>query len=93
MTVLTFPLMLVSLGLFSLVINALLLLAVSFMMQPHFTVAGFGAAFWGGLVISLTTLILNSLTGTGRSRVRFERNNPPPPPPKQDDGHGPVIDV
>src|SRR5204862_6768099 len=68
MTFLTFPLLIVTLGLFSLVINALLLLAVSFMLQPHFTVARFSSAFWGGLVISLTTLVLNSLTGTGRSR-------------------------
>lgn len=94
MTVLTLPLMILTLGLFSLVINAFLLLAVSFMLRPHFTVAGFGPAFWGGLVISLTTMILNSLTGTGRSRVRFERRAPPPPPPPQnDDGHGPIIDV
>jgi putative membrane protein len=92
MMVLTFPLMIVTLGLFTLVINALLLLAVSFLVKG-FTVAGFGAAFWGALVISLTTMILNSLTGTGRSRVRFERRNPPPPPPKTDDGHGPIIDV
>ena len=93
MKFLTFPLLILTLGLFSLVINALLLLAVSFLLQPHFTVAGFGAAFWGGLVISITTLLLNSLTGTGRSRVGFERRNPPPPPPKNDDSHGPVIDV
>ena len=26
------------------------------------------AAFWGGLVISLTSMILNSFTGTGNSR-------------------------
>jgi putative membrane protein len=89
MMLLTFPLMIVTLGLFTLVINALLLLAVSFLIKG-FTVAGFGAAFWGALVISLTTLILNSFTGTGKSRVKVQRR---PPPRQNDDGHGPVIDV
>jgi putative membrane protein len=91
MMFLTLPLMIFSLGLFSLVINALLLLAVSAILDPKFHVAGFWPAFWGGLVISLTTLVLNSLTGTGRSRVRVERRTPPPS--QNDDGHGPVIDV
>ncbi|MGZ4962576.1 MAG: hypothetical protein ACXWC8_08495, partial [Limisphaerales bacterium] len=59
----------------------------------HFHVQGFGAAFWGGLVISLTTLVLNSLTGTGRSRVRFQRPSEPPPPPRRSNDDGPVIDV
>lgn len=90
MTFLTFPLMIVTLGLFSLVINALLLMAVSGMLgDAKFHVAGFGTAFLGGLVISVTTLLLNSLTGTGRSRVRVERRSQP----KKDDGQGPVIDV
>ncbi|MGZ5529632.1 MAG: phage holin family protein [Limisphaerales bacterium] len=94
MMFLTFPLMIVTLGLFSLVINALLLLAVSALLgDNHFHVQGFGAAFWGGLVISLTTLVLNSLTGTGRSRVRFQRPSEPPPPPRRSNDDGPVIDV
>jgi putative membrane protein len=90
MMFLTFPLMIVTLGLFSLVINALLLLAVSALMgEGKFHVDGFGAAFWGGLVISLTTIILNSLTGTGRSRVRVKRQSAPP----RSNDDGPVIDV
>lgn len=91
MTFLTFPLMIVTLGLFSLVINALLLMAVSAMLgDTKFHVAGFGTAFLGGLVISVTTLLLNSITGTGRSRVRVERRSAPR---QKDDGEGPVIDV
>lgn len=92
MMFLTLPLMVLTLGLFTLVINALLLLAVSFLLQPHFTVTGFAAAFWGGLVISLTTLILNSVTSTGRSRVQVQRRSAPRPPESHDDGP-PVIDV
>lgn len=94
MTFLTFPLMIVTLGLFSLVINALLLMAVSALLgDSKFHVDGFLSAFLGGLVISLTTIILNSVTGTGRSRVQVQRRSPPPPPPKQSNDDGPVIDV
>jgi putative membrane protein len=92
MMFLSLPLMIFTLGLFSLVINALLLLAVSAILgAAKFDVKGFWPAFWGGLVISVTTLLLNSLTGSGRSRVRVERRTPPPR--SNDDGHGPVIDV
>ena len=90
MLVISLPLMIFTLGLFTFVINALLLMAVSYMIKG-FVVEGFKAAFWGGLVISLTTLILNSVTGTGKSRVSFERKRNSPPPPRDDDG--PVIDV
>src|ERR1041384_1326238 len=66
---LSLPLLIFTLGLFTLVINALLLLLVSWLLQPKFTVDGFKAAFLGALVISIVSLILNSLTGTGDSRV------------------------
>jgi hypothetical protein len=38
-------------------------------------------------------LLLNALTGTGKSRMnfRYRRSAPPPRPP--DDDNGPVIDV
>jgi len=84
------PLLFLSLGLFLLVINALMLYFVGFLLRPHFYVDGFWSAFWGALVISVVSLILNSLTGTGNSRVRIQRHRPPRDP---DAGSGPVIDV
>src|SRR5262245_55112301 len=45
------PLLIFTLGLFTLVINALLLLCVGSIV-PAFHVRDFWAAFWGGLVIS-----------------------------------------
>src|SRR5256885_5787486 len=36
-----------------------------------FVVADFWAAFWGSLIISLVSLVLNSITGTGDSRIEF----------------------
>lgn len=83
------PLLVFTLGLFLLVVNALLLYLVGFLLQPHFYVKDFGSAFWGALVISIVSLILNTLTGTGRSRVVVQRPRPPP----RDGGNGPVIDV
>src|SRR6266567_4431850 len=47
--ILALPLLLFTLGLFMLVINALLLYFVGFVLHPHFYVDSFGAAFWGAL--------------------------------------------
>ena len=87
---LSFPLVLLSLGLFVLVINAVLLEAIGWLVKG-FHVTGFGAAFWGALVISLISLAANFLTGGRTMRVRVRRGPPPPPPPNS--GDGPVIDV
>jgi putative membrane protein len=89
---LSLPLVIFSLGLFMLVINALLLEFTGWLLAPHFSVAGFGPAFLGALIISIISLILNILTGTGRSRIHFHRAVPPRNPP-DDPGGGPVIDV
>jgi len=91
MVVLTLPLLIFTLGLFILVINALLLWWVGHLLQPDFTVDTFGSAFWGSLIISIVSLVLNSLTKSGDSSLNFHRSKPPPRPPK-DDG-GPVIDI
>lgn len=88
---LTLPLVVVTLGLFVLFINAGLLYLVGSFVKG-FTVAGFWPAFWGALVISLVSLVLNTLTGTGESRVRVRRSTPSQKPPG-DGGGGPVIDV
>lgn len=88
---LSLPLLIFTLGLFTLVINALLLYFVGALI-PGFHVDTFGAAFWGALVISLVSLALNALTGSGGVRFKYHRHRPPPPrnrPP----GNGPVIDV
>src|SRR6266567_225151 len=75
---LTLPLLLFTLGLFTLVINALLLYFVGYVLRPHFYVDGFWSAFWGALIISFVGLILNSMTGTRESRFRVERGRRPP---------------
>jgi putative membrane protein len=88
---LTFPLMLVTLGLFRFIINGLLLYLVGAVLQPHFTVEGFWDAFWGALIISLVSSVLNVLTGSSRARVKVERRRRPPDSDR--DGKGPIIDI
>ncbi len=90
---LTLPLVLFTLGLFTLVINALLLYLVGYLLRPHFYVDTFGGAFWGALLISIVTVVLNTLTGTGNSRIRVQHRRRPPESHREDNGHGPVIDV
>ena len=90
---LSLPLVIVTLGLFTVVINALLLLLVSTLIgHDRFKVEGFWSAFWGALVISIISLLLNSITGTGHSRVSVQRSKPPTKL-DDDDKNGPVIDV
>ena len=89
---LSLPLLIFTLGLFTIVINAALLLIVSALLgREHFHVDGFWSAFWGALIISVVSLLLNSLTGTGDARVSVQRGKPPIK--KDDDKDGPVIDV
>lgn len=58
--ILTLPLTVVSLGLFILVLNALMLLLVAWLV-PGFTVAGFWAGLWVAIFISLFSFVVNAL--------------------------------
>jgi len=86
---LSLPLVIFTLGLFTLVINALLLYFVGQLVKA-FHVADFGAAFLGALIISLVSIVLNSVTGTGNSRIELRRTRSRS---DRKDGDGPVIDV
>jgi putative membrane protein len=57
---LTFPLSVITLGLFLLVINALLLMLAS-MLSPGFRVRGFLPAFIGSLLLTFLTWLLRHL--------------------------------
>jgi putative membrane protein len=88
---LALPLLIFTLGLFTLVINALLLYFVGVLMGPHFQVDSFGFAFLGALIISIVSIALNVMTGG--ARVTVQRRRPPPPKNSSDDDDKPVIDV
>jgi len=89
------PLLILSLGFFLLVINAGLLMLTDKLVGSGFTVDGFGAAFWGALIISIVTLIANKLTGGGQSNFQFHRAKQKEKQSgyDRDDDDGPVIDV
>lgn len=88
---LTLPLVIFSLGLFVLVVNALLLYLVGHML-PGFSVAGFWSAFFGGLIISIVSMGINALAGFRRTRFVFKwhrrRNDS-----RNDNNSGDFIDV
>jgi putative membrane protein len=64
LTILTCPLIVVTLGLFTLVINALMVLLTGGLSKAWglgFQVSGFWAAFFGGLVVGVVSVILSLL--------------------------------
>lgn len=72
------PLILVTLGLFTVVINALLLEFVGWLVQG-FHVNGFWPAFWGAIVISLVSTILNLwVSAEGRWEIASREPRRPP---------------
>jgi putative membrane protein len=58
--IITFPLTLLTLGLFWLIINAVVI-KLAAAIVPGFHVATFGAAFWGAIVLSLVNMALKWL--------------------------------
>ena len=69
--ILTFPIILLTLGIFILVINGLMLMLTSAMSSAlglGFHVDGFWAAFWGGLVVSVISTALSLVVRDARGR-------------------------
>jgi putative membrane protein len=72
LTILTCPLIIVTLGLFTLVINAFMLLVTGWLSESWnlgFTVSGFWAAFFGGLVVGLVSMLLSAALEKQKSSV------------------------
>ncbi|HDQ40360.1 MAG TPA: phage holin family protein [Desulfonatronum sp.] len=69
LVILTLPITVLTLGLFLVVINALLLMMASGVVGS-FHVAGFGSALLGSLVISIVGWLLNSFV-SDRGRVEY----------------------
>jgi putative membrane protein len=74
-TFFAFPLIIVSLGLFIFVLNAVMLLLTSGLASHlgiDFHVSGFGAAFWGALVVSIVSWVLSIFIRDDRGEVHGE---------------------
>jgi putative membrane protein len=67
--IVTFPLTVVTLGLFWLIINAVMLELAS-VFVPGFLVQNFAAAFWGAIVLSLVNMLLRWLVGVDAAERR-----------------------
>ncbi len=75
LSLLTCPLYILTLGLFTFVVNALMLLLTSYLAQQvglSFNVEGFIAALLGAIVIGIVSFILSMVLG-GESRQSRER--------------------
>jgi putative membrane protein len=71
---LAFPLLILTLGLFTFVINAFMLLItgwISERLNLGLHVAGFWPAFWGGLVISIVSLLMSLFVMTRHQRTEM----------------------
>jgi putative membrane protein len=66
--IVTFPLTLLTLGFFWLVINAAMIELASAIV-PGFRVDTFASAFWGAIVLSLVNMFFRWLIGPGREPV------------------------
>ncbi len=80
LTILTCPLVVLTLGLFTFVINAMLLLLTAWLSTQFnlgLTVDGFGSAFVGGLLIGIVSVLLSIFVGESRVQVRRIDSNQP----------------
>ena len=67
--ILTLPINILSLGLFTFIVNAVMLKMASGII-PGFDVQGFWAAVWGAFLISVVSWLLNAFIG-GRGTVEY----------------------
>jgi putative membrane protein len=88
------PLLILTLGLFTFVINALLLYLVGSLVKgAGFYVADFWSAFKGAILISIVSVIANLMLGKKEARRQPQPVASPPRRPPPNTGSGPVIDV
>lgn len=80
------PILIFTFGLFTLIINSLMLYWVSFLVKG-FHINSFLSAFWGSLIISIVTMFLRSFQSRNDPPTRQNRG------PKKYNGTDKVIDV
>jgi putative membrane protein len=68
--ILSVPLILLTMGLFIIVVNALMLRFVSGLV-PGFHVESFGSAFWGAVVIGIVSWLLNAFFRGSDGRIHL----------------------
>lgn len=76
----TYPIIIVTLGIFTLIINASMLGLTALISRPlklGFEVTGFWPAFWGALIVSIISTVLSWMTGQKalREELKGEKKN------------------
>lgn len=97
LAILSFPFIIITLGLFMVIINALLLM-VTGMIVSGFHVANFGSALLASLIISVVSIFMNRRDGKnggggGGSPIIYFRQKKPSQQKSPPEGKGPIIDV
>lgn len=72
LVILTFPITILTLGLFLLVINGLMIELVSYFLSG-FVVTGFWPAFFAAIVVSLTSWVMSGWVGPPHGRIDLVR--------------------
>lgn len=75
-----FPFIIFTLGLFTLIINALMLTLTAYLsnaLNLGLHVSGFLPAFWGAIVISIVSILLTGISGLRGIRIGHYKNNRP----------------
>jgi putative membrane protein len=76
MMLFTLPLIVLTLGLFTLVVNAVLLTLTAALSGPFnlgLQIDGFWSAFWGALIVSIVSMFLSWVTGIKKIKVEHHR--------------------
>jgi|SRR5215510_3569777 len=69
--VVTFPLTILTFGIFLIIINAAMLKVAAWLLAPEFTVRSWGAAIIGAILLSIVSSLLHWLVGDKRQRSEY----------------------
>jgi len=76
-TLFTFPFIILTLGIFTLIINTLMLIITSHLSESldlGLQIKGFRPAFWGAIIVSIVSMILSWLTGVKKIKYYRDRD-------------------
>jgi putative membrane protein len=76
MMLFTLPLIIFTLGLFTLVVNAVLLILTAKLSGPFnlgLHIDGFWSAFWGAIIVSIVSMLLSWVTGAKKMKIERHR--------------------
>jgi len=77
-TLFTFPFIILTLGIFTLIINTLMLIITSHLSESldlGLQIKGFRPAFWGAIIVSIVSMILSWLTGVKKIKYYRDRDH------------------